>query len=132
MSQTDPIAELLTRIRNAMRARYNQVEIAYSRIREAICRVLLAEGFISGIETAGDGYKKKLLIALRYSATREPVIRGIQRVSKPSLRRYSGANAMPRVSGGLGMHIVSTPLGLMTDREARRKNVGGEILFRVW
>ena len=132
MSQTDPIAELLTRIRNAMRARYNQVEIAYSRLREAICRVLLAEGFISGIETAGDGYKKKLLIALRYSATREPVIRGIQRVSKPSLRRYSGANAMPRVSGGLGMHIVSTPLGLMTDREARRKNVGGEILFRVW
>jgi small subunit ribosomal protein S8 len=115
-----------------MRARYNQVEIAYSRIREAICRVLLAEGFISGIETAGDGYKKKLLIALRYSATREPVIRGIQRVSKPSLRRYSGAKAMPRVSGGMGMHIVSTPLGLMTDREARRKNVGGEILFRVW
>jgi small subunit ribosomal protein S8 len=132
MSQTDPIAELLTRIRNAMRARYNQVEIAYSRVREAICRVLLAEGFISGIETAGEGYKKKLLIALRYSATREPVIRGIQRVSKPSLRRYSGAKAMPRVSGGMGMHIVSTPLGLMTDREARRKNVGGEILFRVW
>src|SRR5260370_41037227 len=130
MSQSDLIAELLTRIRNGMRARYNQVEIAYSRIREAICRVLLAEGFISGIETAGDGYKKKLLIALRYSSTREPVIRGIQRVSKPSLRRYSCAKAMPRGSGGLGMHIVSTQLGLMTDREARRKNGGDEILLR--
>src|SRR5260370_38800622 len=114
MSQSDLIAELLTRIRNGMRARYNQVEIADSGIREAICRVLLAEGFISGIETAGDGYKKKLLIALRYSATRETVIRGIQRVSKPSLRRYSGAKTMPRVTSGTEMHSVSTPLGLMT------------------
>lgn len=132
MSQTDPIAELLTRIRNAMRARYNQVEIAHSRVREAICRVLLAEGFLAGIETAGEGHKKKLLLALRYSPSREPIIRGLERVSKPSLRRYAGSKTMPRVSGGLGVHVVSTPLGVMTDREARRRNVGGEVLLRVW
>jgi|SwirhisoilCB2_FD_contig_31_32827685_length_1126_multi_5_in_0_out_0_3 small subunit ribosomal protein S8 len=132
MSQTDPIAELLTRIRNAMRARYNQVDVAHSRLREAIGRVLLAEGFLAGVETAGEGYKKRLILALRYSAAREPVIRGLERVSKPSIRRYAGAKAMPRMSGGLGLHVVSTPLGLMTDRQARRANVGGEILFRVW
>ena len=132
MSQTDPIAELLTRIRNAMHARYNQVEIAHSKLREAICRVLQQEGFLSGIETAGEGYKKKLMLGLRYSAEREPVIRGIQRVSKPSLRRYAGARTMPRSSGGITVHVLSTPLGVMTDREARRKNVGGEILLRIW
>jgi small subunit ribosomal protein S8 len=132
MSQTDPIAELLTRIRNAMHARYNQVELSHSRLREAVCRVLMAEGFLAGIEIGGEGYKKKLLLALRYSVTREPVIRGLQRVSRPSLRRYAGAAAMPRVSGGMGLHVVSTPLGVMTDREARRRNVGGEILLRVW
>jgi small subunit ribosomal protein S8 len=132
MAQTDPIAELLTRIRNAMRARYNQLEIAHSRLREAICRVLLAEGFLAGVETAGEGYKKKLLLGLRYTTSREAIIRGIQRVSKPSVRRYAGAKTMPRISGGIGVHLVSTPLGVMTDREARRRNVGGEILLRVW
>jgi small subunit ribosomal protein S8 len=132
MAQTDPIAELLTRIRNAMRARYNQLEIAHSRLREAICRVLLAEGFLAGVETAGEGYKKKLLLGLRYTASREAIIRGIQRVSKPSVRRYAGAKTMPRISGGIGVHLVSTPLGVMTDREARRRNVGGEVLLRVW
>jgi small subunit ribosomal protein S8 len=132
MSQTDPIAELLTRIRNAMRARYNQVEIAHSRVREAICRVLIAEGFLAGMETAGEGYKKKLLLTLRYSPAREPIIRGIERLSRPSIRRYAGAKTMPKVSGGLGVHVVSTPLGVMTDREARHRNVGGEVLFKVW
>ncbi len=132
MSQTDPIAELLTRVRNATRARYNQVELAHSRLREAICRVLLAEGFLAGIETAGDGYKKKLLLALRYSPARESIIKGIARISRPSIRRYAGAKSMPRVSGGLGLHVVTTPLGVMTDREARRRNVGGEVLFKVW
>jgi small subunit ribosomal protein S8 len=132
MSQTDPIAELLTRVRNATRARYNQVELAHSRLREAICRVLVAEGFLAGIETAGEGYKKKLLLALRYSPARESIIKGIARISRPSIRRYAGAKSMPRVSGGLGLHVVTTPLGVMTDREARRRNVGGEVLFKVW
>jgi small subunit ribosomal protein S8 len=132
MSQTDPISELLTRIRNATRARYNQVEIAHSNLREAVCRVLLAERFLAGIETAGEGYKKKLVLALRYSPARESIIQGLERVSCPSIRRYAGARTMPRVSGGLGMHVVTTPLGVMTDREARRKNVGGEVLLKVW
>ncbi|MGH7880354.1 MAG: 30S ribosomal protein S8, partial [Candidatus Binataceae bacterium] len=112
--------------------RYNKVEIAHSKLREAICRVLVAEGFLAGMETAGEGYKKKLLLALRYSATREAVIRGIQRVSRPSIRRYAGAKTMPRIAGGIGVHLVSTPLGVMTDREARRRNVGGEVLLKVW
>ena len=132
MSQTDPIAELLTRIRNTMRARYNQVEIAHSRLREAVCRVLVAEGFLASADTTGEGHKKKLVLGLRYSAAREPVIRGIQRVSRPSMRRYAGSKTMPRVSGGLGVQVVSTPLGVMTDREARRKNVGGEVLLKIW
>jgi small subunit ribosomal protein S8 len=132
VSQTDPIAELLTRLRNAMRARYNQVEVAHSRLREAICRVLLAEGFLAGVETAGEGYKKKLVLGLRYSAEGEPIIKGIERVSRPSIRRYAGVKTMPRVSGGLGIHVVTTPLGVMTDREARRRAVGGEVLFKVW
>jgi small subunit ribosomal protein S8 len=132
MSQTDPIAELLTRIRNATRARYNQVEVGYSRFREGVCRVLLAEGFLAGIQTAGENYKKRLVLALRYSDGREPVIRGIERVSRPSIRRYAGARTMPRVSGGLGVHVVTTPLGVMTDREARHRKVGGEILLKVW
>lgn len=132
MSQTDPIAELLTRIRNAMRARRTVVEVGWSRMREAICRVLVAEGFLSGIETAGEGVRRKLLLGLRYAPTREPVIRGLERVSRPSLRRYAGAKEMPRVRGALGLHVVSTPLGVMSEREARRKNVGGEVLLRVW
>jgi small subunit ribosomal protein S8 len=132
MAQTDPIAELLTRIRNAMRARYNQVELAHSRIREAIGRVLVAEGFLAAIDSAGEGVQKKLILTLRYSPTREAAIKGIQRVSRPSIRRYAGAKTMPRISGGIGVHVVSTPLGVMTDREARRKNVGGELLLKVW
>jgi small subunit ribosomal protein S8 len=132
MAQTDPIAELLTRIRNAMRARYNQVEIAHSRIREAIVRVLVAEGFITAMDITGEGLKKKLVLTLRYSATREAAIKGIQRVSKPSIRRYAGAKTMPKIKGGIGFHLVSTPLGVMTDREARHRNVGGELLLKVW
>jgi small subunit ribosomal protein S8 len=135
MSQTDPIAEMLTRIRNAIHARYNDVALSHSRLREAIVRVLAAEGFLEAIEIEGEGYKRQLKLKIRYAQNREnrePVIRGLQRVSKPSLRVYSGAERMPRAAGGMGMHVVSTPLGVMTDREARRKKVGGEILLRVW
>jgi small subunit ribosomal protein S8 len=132
MSKTDPIAELLTRLRNAMRARFDHVEVAHSRVREAICRVLVAEGFLAGLEIVGERYKKRLVLGLRYTATREPIIKGIERVSRPSIRRYAGAGTMPRVSGGLGVHVVTTPIGVMTDREARHRNVGGEVLFKVW
>src|SRR5581483_6190757 len=99
MSQTDPIAELLTRIRNAMRARFNELIVDHSRIREAICRVLAAEGFLDGVEVGGEAPKRKLILKLRYSASREPVIRGIQRVSKPSVRRYAGADEIGRSRG---------------------------------
>ncbi|HUY26593.1 MAG TPA: 30S ribosomal protein S8 [Candidatus Binataceae bacterium] len=132
MSRTDPIADLLTRIRNAMRARFNEVIVEHSRLREAICRVLVAEGFLDGVEPGGEAPKRKLVIKLRYSAAREPVIKGIQRVSKPSLRRYAGADEISKARGAMGVHIVSTPLGVMSGREARRKRVGGEILCRVW
>jgi small subunit ribosomal protein S8 len=132
MSQTDPIADLLTRIRNAMRARFNEVVVGHSRMREAICRVLIAEGFLDGMETGGEPPKRKLVLKLRYGPAREPVIRGIQRVSKPSIRRYAGADDLGRVRGAMGVQIVSTPLGVMSGREARRKRVGGEILCRVW
>lgn len=135
MSQTDPIAEMLTRIRNAIHARYNEVELSHSHLREAIARVLAAEGFLQAVESEGEGYKRKLKLRISYAQNREkrePVIRGLQRVSKPSLRVYSGASKMPRAAGGMGMHVVSTPLGVMTDHDARHKKVGGEILLRVW
>ncbi|HEY6421080.1 MAG TPA: 30S ribosomal protein S8 [Candidatus Binataceae bacterium] len=132
MSQTDPIAELLTRIRNAMRARYNELVVPHSRLREAICRVLQSEGFLESVDVAGEVPKKKLALRLRYSPTREPVIRGLQRVSRPSIRRYAGADVIAKAKGAMGVHIVSTPLGVMTGREAKRKRVGGEILCRVW
>jgi small subunit ribosomal protein S8 len=132
MAQTDPIAELLTRIRNAMHARHERLELPHSRLREAICRVLAAEGFLQEVETGGEPPKRSLVLKLRYSDKREPVIRGLRRVSRPSLRRYTGAAKMPKVQGGLGVQILSTPLGVMTDREARRKKVGGEILLAVW
>ena len=132
MPHSDPIADLLTRIRNGMHARFNEVVVPHSNIREAICRVLESEGFLGGVETGGEAPKRKLVLKLRYGEAREPVIRGIQRVSKPSVRRYAGASELGRPRGAMGVQIVSTPLGVMTAREARRKNVGGEILLRVW
>jgi len=132
MSQTDPIADLLTRIRNAIHARFTEVVVAHSRMREAICRVLVGEGFLDGIELGGEPPKRRLLLKLRYGPKREPVIRGIQRVSRPSTRRYAGAGELGRTRGAMGIQIVSTPLGVMSGREARRKRVGGEILCRVW
>jgi small subunit ribosomal protein S8 len=132
MSQTDPIAELLTRIRNATHARHERVELKHSRVREAICRVLVAEGFLGGVEAGGEPPKRTLALKLRYSEKRESVIRGLRRVSRPSLRRYTGVRDIPKVRGGLGVQVLSTPLGVMTDREARRKKVGGEILLAIW
>jgi len=132
MSQTDPIAEMLTRIRNAAHARHAEVELPHSRLREAIARVLAAEGFLESVDTSGEGYKRKLVLGLRYNEGRVPVIRGLQRVSRPGLRRYAGAAERPKIRAGLGINVLSTPLGVMTDREARRKKVGGEVLLAVW
>lgn len=132
MSQTDPIAEMLTRIRNAAHARHAEVELSHSRLREAIAKVLAAEGFLESVNATGEGYKRKLVLGLRYTDGRQPVIRGLQRVSRPGLRRYAGCDEMPKIRAGLGINVLSTPLGVMTDREARRKKVGGEVLLAVW
>jgi small subunit ribosomal protein S8 len=132
MSQTDPIAELLTRIRNAAHARHTDLELSYSRIREAIAKVLVIEGFLDSAEVGGEGFKKILKIKVRYSSARQPVMQGIERVSRPSIRRYRGAAELGKISRGMGIEVVTTPLGVMTGREARRKKVGGEVLLRVW
>ena len=132
MAATDPIAELLTRIRNSAHARHQELEVAWSRIREAIVRVLVAEGFLDSVELAGEGVKKTIKIRVRYSSGNEPVMQGIERVSRPSIRRYRGAAELGRITRGMGIEVVTTPLGVMTGREARRKKVGGEVLLRVW
>jgi small subunit ribosomal protein S8 len=132
MSQTDPIAEMLTRIRNAAHARHAQVEMPHSRLREAVARVLAAEGFLQSVDSSGEGYKRRLVLGIRYTDNRVPVIRGLQRISRPGLRRYAGCTETPRIRAGLGINVLSTPLGVMTDREARRKKVGGEVLLAVW
>jgi small subunit ribosomal protein S8 len=132
MSQTDPIAEMLTRIRNAVHAHHAEVELPHSRLREAIARVLAAEGFLNSVDVTGEGLRRKMVIGLRYTDGREAVIRGLQRVSRPGLRRYAGFSEMPRIRAGLGINVLSTPLGVMTDREARRRKVGGEVLLAVW
>jgi len=132
MAATDPIAELLTRIRNSAHARHQELEVAWSRIREAIARVLVAEGFLDSVEVGGEGVKKTIKIRVRYSSGKEPVMQGIERVSRPSIRRYRGAAELGRITRGMGIEVVTTPLGVMTGREARRKKVGGEVLLRVW
>jgi len=130
--QTDPIADTLTRIRNALHARHDQVDIPYSNLRLAICQVLVNEGFLDTAEVTGEGYKRRLMLRLRYSRERQPVIEGLKRISRPGLRRYSGANELPKIRGGMGISVISTPQGMMTDRQARKNNVGGEVLFQVW
>lgn len=129
---TDPIADTLTRIRNGLHARHDQVDIPFSNLRHAICKVLVNEGFLDSAEVNGEGYKRRLLLRLRYSRERQPVIEGLKRVSRPGMRRYAGANDLPRIRGGMGISVISTPQGMMTDRQARKNNVGGEVLFQVW
>ncbi len=132
MSMTDPIADLLTRVRNGAQARKDYVDCPWSVIKEHVVRVLIAEGFLresSLIETEG---KKDLRIWLRYDAGQRSVITGIKRISRPSLRVYVGAKEMPSVRRGMGINVLSTPLGILVDREAVRRNVGGELLCSVW
>ena len=129
---TDPIADMLTRIRNANRARKGQVEIPWSRLKESIVRVMEAEGFLGEVNVAGEGKDKKIQVGLRYDKRRTPVISGLARVSKPSLRVYVGKEEVPLVRGGLGASILSTSKGVMGGREARQQGVGGEVLCSVW
>ena len=132
MAQTDPIADMLTRIRNACRARHEQVEIPASRLKLEIAKILRGEGYIQKFELREDKKQGVLVVTLKYGAGREPAIAGLKRVSRPGRRVYVGARRVPRVMGGLGTTVVSTPKGPMTGREARRQGVGGEVLLYVW
>lgn len=131
MQITDAIADMLTRIRNAATANHPNVEIPASNIKKAIADILVAEGYVSKVEFIEDQKQGVLRLTLRYTG-KKSVITGLKRISKPGLRVYAGCADMPRVLGGLGIAIVSTSKGLMTDREARRAGVGGEVLAYVW
>ena len=129
---TDPIADMLTRIRNAIAVGHEQVEMPMSKLREGIAKILVVEGYIDRYETAGEGVHQKLVLLLRYGPRRASVIAGLRRVSRPGHRVYRQASEIPRVQGGLGVSVVSTSQGLLADREARRRRLGGEILCEVW
>ena len=133
MSLSDPIADMLTRVRNAHMAGQDMVEIPYSKLKGEIARILKHEGYVKNFDVEGNSaVQKTLRVYLKYGPEREPVIQGLKRVSKPGLRRYADVSTLPRVLGGLGIAILSTSKGLMTDREARKSNVGGEVLCFVW
>jgi len=129
---TDPIADLLTRIRNALTAGHESVQIPASKMKIAIAGVLKKEGFIKDFEVVRDGLKRTIRIDLAYSGRKEPTISGLRRVSKPGLRVYVQKREIPRVYGGLGIAVLSTPQGVMTGQEAWRRQVGGEVLCYVW
>ena len=129
---TDPIADMLTRIRNALVARHDFTEIPASRLKVAVAEVLKKEGYIGGFELKEDGHRKTIRVGLAYTPERRPAIDGLQRVSKPGLRVFAARGEIPRVYGGLGIAIMSTPQGVMTGKEARQRGVGGEVLCYVW
>jgi small subunit ribosomal protein S8 len=132
MSMTDPIADLLTRIRNAAHARKEQVDVPYSKVKARLVEVLTAEGYLKEHSVVEQGTHRFLRVWLKYDSANRPVITGLKRVSRPSLRIYVGAQEIPSIRRGLGVSILSTPSGILTDREARRRNVGGEIVCSVW
>ena len=129
---TDTIADMLTRIRNALIAKHDSVEIPASTMKKAIAQILVDEGYIKSFEVIADGEKKTIRIQLKYGQNKQRVIVGIKRISRPGLRFYARKDEMPKVLGGLGIAIVSTSRGVMTDREARKQGVGGEVLAYVW
>ncbi len=129
---TDPIADMLTRIRNANTVGHETVEIPSSKLKVELAKVLKSEGFISDYSVKNDGKFDVLVVTLKYDMANKPVISKLQRVSRPGLRTYSKAKNLPKVLGGMGIAIVSTPKGLMTDRKARKENVGGEVLCYVY
>jgi small subunit ribosomal protein S8 len=129
---TDTIADMLTRIRNALIAKHESVEIPASTMKKAIAQILVDEGYIKSFEVIADAEKKTIRVQLKYGANKQRVIVGIKRISRPGLRVYARKDEMPKVLGGLGIAIVSTSRGVMTDREARKQGVGGEVLAYVW
>ena len=132
MQITDTIADMLTRIRNASSAKHDSVAIPASNVKKAIAQILLDEGYIQGFTVEEDGKQGVIQIALKYGQNKSQIINGIRRVSKPGLRIYTNVEDMPRVMKGLGIAILSTSKGIMTDKAARKANVGGEVLAFVW
>ena len=132
MQITDPVADMLTRIRNANTAKHESVDVPASNLKKAIAQILLDEGYIKSLEVVEDGTQGIIRIQLKYLAGKEKVISGLRRVSKPGLRVYAGADELPRVLKGLGIAIISTSKGVMTDKKARANHVGGEVLAFVW
>ena len=132
MVMTDPIADLLTRIRNANLVHHDKVEIPASKIKRAIVQILKDEGFVKNFDVLADGKQGILRVSLKYGPERDRVITGIKRISKPGLRVYAKREQLPKVLGGLGIAIISTSQGLMSDKQARKSNLGGEVLAFVW
>lgn len=132
MHITDPVADMLTRIRNASNAKHDTVDVPASNMKKSIAQILLEEGYIKNFQLIDDGTQGIIRVSLKYSAGKEKVITGLRRVSKPGLRVYAGAEELPRVLRGLGIAIVSTSKGVMTDKKAREAHVGGEVLAFVW
>ena len=132
MQITDPIADMLTRIRNANSSKHESVNVPASKLKIEIARILNEEGYINGYEVIDDGLQGVIKITLKYAANKQKVITGLKRVSKPGLRVYAGKDELPRVLRGLGIAIISTSKGIMTDREARKLHIGGEVLAFVW
>ena len=132
MQTTDPIADMLTRIRNAGSARHETVDIPNSKMKKAIAEILLEEGYIKSFQLIDDGTQGVIRVTLKYLPGKEKAIQGLRRVSKPGLRVYAGADELPQVLRGLGIAIISTSKGIMTDKKARAQHVGGEVLAYVW
>ena len=132
MNITDPIADMLTRIRNANNAKFKTVDVPASKMKKAIANVLLEEGYIKAFEEIEDGIQGIIRITLKYDEKGNKVIAGLKRISKPGLRIYAGKDELPRVLNGLGIALISTPKGIMTDKNARNLGVGGEVLAYVW
>ena len=132
MNITDPIADLLTRIRNASQARHATVDVPASNMKKAIAQILVEEGYVKSYTVTEDDKQGVITITLKYTETGAPVITGLRRVSKPGLRIYTSCEDMPKVMKGIGTAIISTPQGVMTDKKARKENVGGEVLAFVW
>ena len=129
---TDPIADMLTRIRNAIMVNKDTVEIPSSNMKKAIADIMLSEGYVSDVKLVEDGYNGKLVLTLKYVGKGHSVINGLKRVSKPGLRSYAGVENMPKVLDGLGIAILSTNKGIITDKQAKAANVGGEVLCYIW
>ena len=132
MQLTDPIADMLTRIRNANSAKHKTVDIPASNMKKAIAQILLDEGYIKGFQVVDDGKQGIIRVTLKYGANKSKVLTGLRRVSKPGLRVYASCEELPRVLKGLGVAVISTSKGVMTDKKARKENIGGEVLAFIW